>query len=337
MQATEEEQAAIQAMLSRRAESAPAGAKVSRASACAWAGFRLAAFVLLVAGVGIGLGDGDEFDDVGCSVALRPARTSHEARSAQNRERAGGKLPVSDGGSAGASGDGGPFGGKADPSSPGFDAARRGKGSTGDEHPTSKIQHRTLNVEPREGRSRLRVASARQEGEAFPTELLRQVRDATVELHEAIERFLGGHAFADRQPSARPGSGTSGVALLTPQRGHQRRYALQKGQGAWALTYDGEPAVFVDRAGMDFVYYLLKHPGEPIHSLELLARVKGEAPVQQRSAALDDADATRAYLREMSRLRELIESEDASDPEKEVAEEELAQLEASRRHPPPHH
>ncbi len=113
-QATEEERAAIRAMLSRRAESAPAGARVSRASAWAWAGLRLAAFVLLAAGVGIGLGDGDEFDDVGCSVALRPARTSHEARSAQNRERGGGKLPVSGGGSAGASGDGGPYGGKAE-------------------------------------------------------------------------------------------------------------------------------------------------------------------------------------------------------------------------------
>lgn len=64
-------------------------------------------------------------------------------------------------------------------------------------------------------------------------------------------------------------------------------------------------------------------------SLALLARVQGEAPVQQRSAVLDDKDATKDYLREMSRLRKLIESDDASDQEKEVAAEELAQLEAS--------
>ena len=132
VQATEEEQAAIRGMLSKLAESAPAGAGAGRAPALAWAGLRLAAIVLLAAGVGIGLGDGDEFDDVGCSVALRPARTSHEARSAQNRERAGGKLPVSGGRSAGASGGGGPDGGEAE----------------------------TL--------TRLRMASARQEGETFP-------------------------------------------------------------------------------------------------------------------------------------------------------------------------
>jgi hypothetical protein len=159
--------------------------------------------------------------------------------------------------------------------------------------------------------------------ETFPVKLLLQLLQATPEELLAIERFLGGHAFADRQPSMRP------AALLAPQRPDRGRYALKKGQGAWALTYDGAQAAFVDRAGMDFVHYLLKHPDEPIHSLELLAMIKGEAPVQQRSAVLDDKDATKDYLRMMARLRKLIESDDASDQEKEVAEEELAQLEAA--------
>ena len=110
MPATEEERAAILAMLSKRVESAQAGAGAGRASAWAWAGLRLAGIVLLAAGVGIGLGDGDEFDDVGCSVAQQPGGTSHGAHSAKTRERAGAKLPGSDGGSAGGSGDGGPAG-----------------------------------------------------------------------------------------------------------------------------------------------------------------------------------------------------------------------------------
>lgn len=107
------------------------------------------------------------------------------------------------------------------------------------------------------------------------------------------------------------------------------RYALRKGQGAWGLIFAGEPAAFADRAGMDSVEYLLKHPSDMIHSLALLARVRGEAPVQQRSAALDDRDTTRNYLREMSRLRKVIESEEASDEEKRVAGEELAQFESA--------
>ena len=106
-------------------------------------------------------------------------------------------------------------------------------------------------------------------------------------------------------------------------------YALWKGQGAWGLTFGGEQAVFADRAGMDFVEYLLKHPGEVIHSLALIARVQGEAPLQQRSAALDIREATRDYLRKMSQLRKVLESEETSGREKEVAEEELAQLESA--------
>ena len=104
MQASEEERSAIQAMLSKGAESAPAAAGLGRAPALAWAGLRLVAMVLLAAGVGIGLGDGDDFDDVGCTVAQQPGGTSHGAHSAKTRERAGGKLSGSGGGSAGSSG-----------------------------------------------------------------------------------------------------------------------------------------------------------------------------------------------------------------------------------------
>jgi len=110
VQATEEERAAIRAMLSRRAEFAPAEAAAGRAPALAWAGLRLAAAVLLAAGVVAGYADGDEFNDVGCTVAQQPGGTSHGARSAQAREGAGGKVPGSDGASAGPSGTGGAAG-----------------------------------------------------------------------------------------------------------------------------------------------------------------------------------------------------------------------------------
>src|SRR5437879_761795 len=72
-EAREEEQAAILAMLNRRVDFAPSSAGVGRASALAWAGLKVAAMVLLAAGVGHGLGDGDEFDEAGCSAAEQPA------------------------------------------------------------------------------------------------------------------------------------------------------------------------------------------------------------------------------------------------------------------------
>lgn len=83
--ATDEEGAAITQCLKERAESAPAGARIGRASALFRSGLRVAAIILLVAGVGVGLGDGNVFDDVGCSVAQQPRRTSHDADSGQAR------------------------------------------------------------------------------------------------------------------------------------------------------------------------------------------------------------------------------------------------------------
>jgi len=127
-----------------------------------------------------------------------------------------------------------------------------------------------------------------------------------------------------------PGEPKSTSTLrLSPISRSGPRFALQRGQGAWGLTYDWQPVAFSERAGMPFVDYLLKHPRSSIHPLDLIARVKGEAPLQQRAAALDDADATKAHLRELERLRAIIESDEASAAERQEAEEELDQVERS--------
>jgi hypothetical protein len=153
--------------------------------------------------------------------------------------------------------------------------------------------------------------------ESLPTRLLLQLMHAPAEKLAAVERILSGEPVPDpRHASATASSGSS-------------RFGLNRGEGAWLLTYDGKQVAFCDRAGMDLVDYLLKHPHEPIHPVTLLAWVHGEAPLQQRSSAFDDAEATRRHLREMERLREVIESDEASAAEKQSAEEELAELERS--------
>jgi hypothetical protein len=234
--ATEEEQAAIRAMLSKRAESAPAGARVGRASALAWAGFKLAAIVLLAAGVGVGYLDGDEFDDVGCTVAQQPGGTSHGARPAQGRERAGGKVPGSVGGSAGASGSGGP-GGRPECEVRAAMCARRTpdgqcqrsnrqcalvkaeklkaetlKGERGAAGKAERLKAETLKEEKGAGEAEAGNA------ETFPINLLKQVLDSTLEQQAAIERLLDGQALPEgqqRQPLAKE---TGQAALPEPSR-----------------------------------------------------------------------------------------------------------------------
>ncbi len=157
--------------------------------------------------------------------------------------------------------------------------------------------------------------------EALLGELVLLLPQATIQDLEAIRRFLKEEPLAEPQPSS--------PLCRSPTRHGGRRFALQGGQGAWGLTYDWQQVAFFGRAGMAAVDYLLKHPRNSIHPLALIARLQGEAPLQQRAAALDDADATKAHLHELERLRAIIESDEASAAERQEAEEELDQAERS--------
>jgi hypothetical protein len=101
IEVTAQEKAAISQFLKQ--PGAPA-AGAGRATALACAALKFVGMLLLAAGVVAAYADGDEFDDVGCTVAQQPGGPSHRARSAQTREGAGGKLPGAEGGAAGAAG-----------------------------------------------------------------------------------------------------------------------------------------------------------------------------------------------------------------------------------------
>ena len=93
------------------------------------------------------------------------------------------------------------------------------------------------------------------------------------------------------------------------------------------MSSRGDQGFFGHTTGMTFIDHHLKHPGKAIHPVVLLARLQGQEPVQQRSVALDDQDATDEYLRQMDDLRAVIQDEKTPPGKRKVAEEELAQLE----------
>jgi len=230
VQATEEEQAAIRAMLSKRAESAPAGAGVGRASALAWAGLRLAAIVLLAAGVEVGLGDGDEFDDVGCSVALQPGGTSHGARSAQARERAGGKLPGSDSGSAGASGGGGPGGRPECEVRAGMCAHRMPDGLCQRSNRQCRLLAGAGEVREMGARGKAEIGKA-ESGDlevVVPGVAARAVVKAVEAAMERFERKLAGvrRDFAEWQKSPRPANEAGQAAMPEPSQPDEPNLSL---------------------------------------------------------------------------------------------------------------
>jgi hypothetical protein len=151
------------------------------------------------------------------------------------------------------------------------------------------------------------------------TELLLHIFQAPPEKLAAIKRVLASAACGMGSEELKPGAERLG------------QFALQRGERAWALIYEGKLAAFADRAGMPLVEYLLKHPHEPIYGLDLLARVSGEGPLQQRSTVLDDRETAREYRRQMDKLKAVIDSGDASGSEKEGAREQLAEFEEYRK------
>src|ERR1017187_457315 len=83
-------------------------------------------------------------------------------------------------------------------------------------------------------------------------------------------------------------------------------FALRRCHEVWQVVFEGDQGFFGHTTGMTFIDHHLKHPGEAIHPVVLLARLQGQEPVQQRSVALDDQDATDEYLRQMDDLRAVI-------------------------------
>jgi hypothetical protein len=126
-------------------------------------------------------------------------------------------------------------------------------------------------------------------------------------------------------------------------------YALRKGLGCWDLWFEGQHAVVRHEQGIFYVAWLLMHPGETIHALDLAAKIPeiyrkqlglaaivegtaesasslpSHARLQERSLALDDAEAMRALLRKEKELEAVLEDESESEP---VKQEALRELEA---------
>jgi len=149
-----------------------------------------------------------------------------------------------------------------------------------------------------------------------------------------------------------------GPQPVKPNPAPQPRYALRKGLGMWKLIFDGQEAYLKHERGIFYVAWLLYNPPEqPIHAIDLMAKIpeiyrqqlglaplvdpttgksvnlESHARIQERSLALDDAQAMRAIYRKEKELEAILDSEDATEPEKAEALRELEELaEFQRQH-----
>jgi hypothetical protein len=86
------------------------GAQGGRARSMALAALKFAAVLLVGAGIVQGYGDGDDFDEVGCTVAQQPGGGSHRGHSHGSPEDGGGKMGDPEGAGGDGPGGGGPDG-----------------------------------------------------------------------------------------------------------------------------------------------------------------------------------------------------------------------------------
>lgn len=136
------------------------------------------------------------------------------------------------------------------------------------------------------------------------------------------------------------------------------RYSIRKGGDYWTITFDGQDAPKKHEKGLLYVAWLLTHPPkEPIHAMELVAKVpaiyrrqlgltsavdettgkavaldSGAMP-QERSHAPDDLEVAKRIQAKEREWEAILDDEDASEPEKAEALRNLEELAAfQQRH-----
>src|ERR1017187_4224422 len=167
--------------------------------------------------------------------------------------------------------------------------------------------------------------------------LLPQLRQATPEQLEAIERILAGPAVPER---------------LRPD---QPRYALHREGSLWRLTFDDGRAILKHEQGICYVAEMLSHPRERVKKLNLAARYSSLRsqggsgieiydpatgryeppasmdPVHEAALAADDDEARRAYEARARELKEMIDDPTETKRAKVGAREELEAIGAHLR------
>src|ERR1039458_9928877 len=164
--------------------------------------------------------------------------------------------------------------------------------------------------------------------------LSRQLRQATPEQMEAIERILAGPVVPER-----------------PRRG-QPRCALHREGSLWRLTFDDDQAILKHEQGICYIAEMLSHPRERVKKLNLAAKHSSPRspggsgieiydpatgkheppasmePVHEAALAADDDEARRAYQARARELKETIDDPTETERAKVGAREELEAIAA---------
>jgi hypothetical protein len=149
------------------------------------------------------------------------------------------------------------------------------------------------------------------------------------------EALLASGAVAQAAPAAAASPAPSASEPL-PDGGSAVGATLRRGGDYWTLVYAGATGLLKDMKGLRYLVYLLEHPGQELHVLDLLGQTTSAAFEEPevrgalRAAGLPllDATAKASYRRRLAELREdLAEAERHHDAGRaEQAREEIEAL-----------
>jgi hypothetical protein len=135
-----------------------------------------------------------------------------------------------------------------------------------------------------------------------------------------------------------------------PKQKEPATYSLRRGWDKWNLSSGGQHSILRHEQGLAYVAWLLTHPNEPIHALDLATRVSAidgkhngvteiidpatgrvvtverHSRIQERGLRLDEAMTMKAVLRKQAELEAYVEDEDNTDPQKQEAYQDLLSL-----------
>jgi hypothetical protein len=160
------------------------------------------------------------------------------------------------------------------------------------------------------------------------------VLDSTVELQEAIERFLYKEKAENGNAESRNGTHTSPSPLPRAER-EAPRFVFRWTGRDWKVVFGGgEPFYLEDTLGGRYVNYLVHHPNVPISAFELEVAVqpeKGEARSRNSIQPQSDPRARREYGQALRRLQAEREEARTAGELEEVArlEGQIEALEAA--------
>jgi hypothetical protein len=108
-------------------------------------------------------------------------------------------------------------------------------------------------------------------------------------------------------------------------------FALRKDFGIWVLTHRGQNANLKHEIGLEYIAFLMAHPNQEFHGLELALKVRAaregtpgrEDTLNERAMALDDAEAARRLYRKQRELEGLIDDENTIEAVRDEAYEQL--------------